>query len=309
MPVDGADFADEDGNDPTKIDWSAYAKAGSFAYMRKSTCFRDPEHGGAYRLYQDQTFAQCAPAARADGVVVGSYMLPSCDVGAPSAAEQVANHKATPGDYIAERDLPTCVDVEFPGAGISATGRSQADVAAFLIQVIDEVQRQFGHWPLIYSSHVEMHDDNGLGGKLNLGGRPCPLWIKEPYPVGADQPEYTGEFRDPHYGGAPWDPADLWRVPDAWAGMGGGWWIRQRQGDARGYLGLRQSDVDDFSLLDLSDPATAGDRRLPWVAAKLGAAGQPLAQVASLLASFQAKRGLVADRKVGPRTFAALAAH
>ena len=306
--IEGDDFADMDGDDPATIDWEAFQRAGgSFAYLRKSTCYRDREHN-AYRLASDPTFSLVAPRARAAGIVVGAYVMPSYDAAAPSAAEQVANHKAAPGDYVAEKDLPTCIDVEFPG-GISATGRSQAQAAAFLLELIDEVQKQLGHWPLIYSSHVQMHDDNGLGGKFSLGGRPCPLWIKEPYPVAADQPQYTGLFRDPHYGGAPWDPDDLWRVPDAWAGMGGGWWIRQKQGDARGYLGVRQSDVDDFKLLDLNDPTSAGARELSWVAGKVGAAGQPLAEIAAAVALFQAKRGLRPDRKVGPRTFAALAAH
>ena len=94
-------------------------------------------------------------------------------------------------------------------------------------------------------------------------------------------------------------------VPPPW-GDADNWWFHQYQGDATGFPGFTGGNVD----LNRFNPYFTGNgARARWVQKRLGVTADgkfgPVSKAA--LGAFQAARGLVADRVVGPRTFAYLA--
>jgi hypothetical protein len=158
----GVDYASVDGNGPPNF--ARMKGAGTtFVILRKSYILTDVRHGQIH-LASDPTYARDAAHARAVGLTVGAYGFFSFAKGAPSAVDQIASLLGSPGDVVPGKDLPYCIDVEFPGRGIQDTGRTQAEVFATVLDLVREVRRQTGILPLLYTSHVEWHDDNGLGG-------------------------------------------------------------------------------------------------------------------------------------------------
>lgn len=307
----GLDYASVDGNGPP--DFVAARKAGAeFVIIRKSFVLHDPTQAN-WRVMTDPCFARDAEHARSAGLVVGAYGFFSFAANAPSAEEQVAKLVAAPG-LVRGKDLPYCVDVEFPGRGIIDTKRTQADAFHFLLVLISEIRRQAAVSPLIYTSHVEWHDTNGLGGPDAPALDGCPLWIKTPYRLNARQPLDKVAARDPHVGSANNDVADLWRVPKPWERQG--WWLQQFQGDAISYPGFTAT-VDVSHFRDVSSASPNDAPRIAWLQSRLchlvapyvgplNASGKWDEDTEQALVAFQIANSLVARRIVDVATFASL---
>ena len=298
----GVDYASVDGND--EPDFVA-ARAGGvrFVYIRRSHCYRDNAHR-AYRLAFDPCYARDAHRARAAGLTVGAYLFPSFAAGAPSPAEQVANFDAADGDIL-RGDLPTVLDVEFPGKGIVETGRIPADVFKDVLVFVGLLKKR---GPVaIYTSHVQWHDSNGLGGPDDPALRDVVLWVKTPYRRNAGEPVDTASPREPHASGTD----DMWRLPRPWST----WWVHQYQGDAIGVDGFSHTvDINRFVTLSASshDPD-----RIAWIQRRLAILGAPLVGPLSVsgvwdndtehaVRAYQTAHGLAVDGVVGVRSFAAL---
>lgn len=265
---------------------AAFAAGVRGIYLRKSWTYFDHGHQ-SFRMCHDPV-AGFAQAAREAGLVVGFYLFPDFTKGAPTPVEQVANFQAAPGDVQKIFDFPVCLDVEFPGNGIVDTHQSQADVLVLVQEFVVELTRIYGKPPVIYSSHVEMHDTNGLGLASTTdvpGLTACPLWQKTPYPVPPGQPLVQGSPTPPHADYEAWDHADLWRTPSPWRAVGT--FLQQVQGDCRGIAGIHQCDISYFR------PSGA----MAMAQAKLGTLS---------LKSFQAAHGLDADNILGLHSFCAL---
>lgn len=263
----GLDYASVDGNVPP--DFVAAKKAGAdFVIIRKSFVLHDVTRG-LWRVVADPHFARDATRAKSARLVVGAYGFFSFAKDAPSAAEQVGVLVA--GQALVRGDLPYCLDVEFPGKGVADTGRSQGAAFGFLLELVAELRRQSGTDPLIYTSHVQWHDSNGLGGPDHPDLDGCPLWIKTPYRLKEHQHLDPQAPRPPHVDSIKNDPMDLWRVPTPWVRQG--WWIQQYQGDAIGFPGFDKTvDVNLYQDVD----ATSGDeQRIAWVQRRLCVLGAP----------------------------------
>jgi hypothetical protein len=303
----GIDYASVDSNGAPDVA-KAQAAGLRFAYLRKSYYWR--ARSGACVLAHDAHYDRDAGRLRAAGVKVGAYAFLCYNKGAPSAAEQISSFYHAAGDIRPGVDLPPCVDVEFPGNGVIDTGRTQAECYQFTLEAIDEIRRLLGVWPMVYTSHVEWHDTNGLGGPKDLGRnaagqrRDCPLWIKIPYRLKARSAVDANTPRDPHYGPNPQDPADLYRVPAPW--QDAGWWVRQYQGDALGFPGFSATvDMDDFVGAKLGDR----DPRVAWAQRRLGLTddGAYGPKTDAAVRALQAARGIPAGPEINLGTFIALA--
>lgn len=308
----GIDYASVDGN--SAPDFVKAKNAGvQFVIIRKSYILHDPAHR-AWHLAADQAYARDVAHARAAGLTVGSYGFFAFDKGAPSAPDQVAALLHAAGDVVRGVDLPYCIDVEFPGRGIADTGRTQAEAFAFLLELVAEVRKQAGVSPLIYTSHVQWHDDNGLGGPDNAALDGCPLWVKTPYRLRAGQPLDAVAARLPHVGSTPDDPNSYWRVPLPWERQW--WWIQQCQGDAVGLPGF-DATVDINHFHELSASSTSEAPRIRWLQRQLCVVGKPYSGPLNVtgiwdtdteyaLRAFQVAHGLPVTGLVNIATFASL---
>lgn len=304
----GIDYASVDGNAPPDFA-KARAAGAEFAIIRKSFVLHDAKHD-AWHLSPDPHFARDVDKARAAGLTVGAYGFFAFNKSAPSAAEQVANLVQAAGRVVPGKDLPYCIDVEFPGQGIVDTGRTQGEAFGFLLELIAEVRRQTKASPLIYTSHVQWHDSNGLGGPDNSALDGCPLWIKTPYRLQAHQMVDTTYPRLPHVAAAADDPHDYWRVPTPWQRQG--WWLHQYQGDAIGMSGFNMTvDICHFLVLTRMSSGEVGkvtwlQRRLCMAGATLKADGRWGPITDDALRAFQASHNLVVTGAVDIATFASL---
>jgi peptidoglycan hydrolase-like protein with peptidoglycan-binding domain len=297
---EGLDYASVDQNAPP--DNPALENAGErFVIIRKSYGYWDSSHR-AFRLAADPVYARDAAKARAAGFTVGAYLFPIIHKGAPSAKEQVANFLAAEGDILPGKDFPPTLDVEFPGNGIADTGMTQTEAYDFVVDLATELKLALGVAPMIYTSHVEWCDTNGLGGPPTFPFD-CPLWIKIPYHLAAHRAPDTTPHADPHLGFASWDKADLYRIPPPWEKSG--WFIRQYQGDAVGLAGVHQADLDDFQITWQGDTGP----HIMWLQRKLGvtADGMYGPATATKLEDAQRTHGLEPDGIVGLHTFCVLA--
>lgn len=264
---------------------AAYAAGVRGVYLRRSWTYFDHGHQ-SFRMCHDPC-AEFADAARAAGLHVGYYLFPDFTKGAPSPVEQCANFDAAGGTIVRGLDFPVCLDVEFPGNGIADTRRTQTEVLELVREFVVELARLYGCAPAIYSSHVEMHDDNGLGLSAT-SSLPwlsvCPLWQKTPYRVAPGQPFDQVMPPHPHEDAQAWDRLDLWRTPAPWRGLD--CFLQQFQGDCRSIAGVHQCDVSYFWI-----PGA-------WCRTRLGATS---------VVDFQAAHNLQADGIVGLHTFCAIA--
>ncbi len=261
----GLDYASIDGDAPP--DFVKVRQAGAaFVIIRKSFAL----HG---QPTADPFYARDAQRARDAGMVVGSYGFVSFAKTAPSAVAQIAHLVGDGTGVIPKKDLPYCIDVEFPGRGIGETGRTQREAFEFLLELISEVRRLTGGVsPVIYTSNGQWHDDNGLGGPDSSALDGCPLWVKTPYRLAARHVFDLTLPRQPHVGVEASDPHDYWRLPRPWRRQG--WWLHQFQGDALGFPQFNMTvDVSHFHPLSASTLDDAP--RIGWVQRQLSVVGAP----------------------------------
>ncbi len=295
MTILGLDYGEVD-NNKTPDFAKARAAGARFLYLK-----------GSQSLTPDKHYTRDACGARSRGLVVGAYLFPSFHYGAASVKQQVDTFvvATSAAGILHGKDLPPCLDVEFPGNGVIDTGRSQSDVLSLVIDFVAELTSVFGCVPCIYTSHGQMHDTNGLGGPAAPEATACPLWQKVPYRLAARHPLDTVAPILPHRDHDPTDPNDFRRIPLPWRDVG--YWICQYQGDCLGFPGFSATvDVNVFHGLDHT---CVGDPRISWVQKKLKVpvTGVWDAPTNFSVRTFQASKGLVSDGFVGPATFAALA--
>src|SRR5882757_1735985 len=172
----GIDFASMDV--PTAPDIAAAVAGGTrFAYARRSHCYYD-QINRAWRLAHDPVATRDVPRLRDAGVVVGQYLFPSFHRDAPNVEAQVANFQSSGPAIMKGKDLPPALDVEFPGKGIQDTLRPQGEVFKLVLEYVRALRAAYGNSPIIYTSHVQWHDSNGLGGPTHEEISACPLWLK-----------------------------------------------------------------------------------------------------------------------------------
>lgn len=296
----GVDYASVDGNAPP--DFAEARKAGlSFAYIRRSHAYRTPR---GCVLAADPCYARDAARARLAGLTVGAFLFPSFAVGAPSPAEQLANFESAGGDVLPGTDLPVALDVEMTGRGIQDTGRSKEEVFELVLEFLRLMRARY-RTVAVYTSHVQWHDDNGLGGPSSPELDGVVLWIKTPYRLRAGQRVDSVMYREPHFAMDRNDSGSYWRVPDPWHDQG--WWIQQGQGDTVGFAGFSHTvDVDHFEPLSARSGGDNAMLRRCWVRAQLTGRGLDASDLFAAVRQFQSSHGLVADGVVGVRTFAAL---
>lgn len=283
-------------------DFVAMRAAGTkVVWIKAQQCLYDTKIR-AWRIFRDPSYELFAQAARDAGLIVGAYLFPGFGPGSPTPAEQVAAFKVAteirPGV-----DLPPGFDVEFPGDGIQDTRLQPLEVAHQVEQFVIEMTAAFGVPPVVYTSHVQMFDDNGLGGLLAKSPvmAETTLWQKLPYPVGAGQPPYTGQMHPSHVAHEAWDEHDYWRIPAPWPFA----LLLQTQGDARGFSGIYQCDLGSWCYLK---PEQATHPMWAWVARTLGwCFVLTVEAIAAAFTAWQRDEGLVADAVLGPLSFVRLA--
>jgi GH25 family lysozyme M1 (1,4-beta-N-acetylmuramidase) len=215
-----------------------------------------------------------APAARAAGITVGPYIFPTVRKGLfPSDQMRRAISLA---DY-QPGDLPWCLDVELP-KGLKGTGMSRPDVCTWFVTAYREMARIVGHSPLLYSSVrvLDTNDADTLSGGLDSLAPEAPLCLAR----------YDGRTET--------------NAPMSWGA--GNYWIHQFAGDQKNVAGIRQADVDAFSLMR---PGETG-ARAKWLQAKLSVpvTGKMDDASVAVLRDRQKLWGLVPDGIIGPKTFA-----
>jgi hypothetical protein len=305
---------DENGLHGATPDYAAaYAAGVRFVYLRKSHSFFAR---GKWVLTHDEDYARFAAAARAAGIVVGAYLFAHYDRTAPALYDQVQMFQHSPGSVLPGVDLPPALDVEFIGRGVVDTGLSKDLAALKVLDFIDELKDTFGTPPAIYSSHVQLHDENCLGGKLAQYTSAtdklvdCPLWQKVPYRLARGNPPDTRDPYMPHRDHEKADPHDYRRIPEPWARLGHTPWIIQYQGDAVKIPG--HSASADLNLFREFSPASVGDLgRREWVQTRVDADVPPATGFVgdwgtTSLRAYQTKHGLPVTGVVDVRTFASL---
>lgn len=228
----GVDYASVDRN---KLpDYKQLKVAGcEFVWLRAS-----------YGVMPDQTFARDWADLATAGFVRGAYMFPVLPLTAtPERQVQVfVDAVKAHGGLRPGIDFPPCLDIEFPGHGIAATGLDRVGVMAWLRRAIAALRAVFGCWPILYTSGRVWndHDADCLGNPPAPDLVECPLWLAR-YPYKTREPAVLPP------------PAGLLAppVPTPW---GDAWVAHQYQGDALGVPGMSSTvDVDRFRVARLGD--------------------------------------------------------
>jgi GH25 family lysozyme M1 (1,4-beta-N-acetylmuramidase) len=251
-----------------------------------------------YGHWPDTVFAREWPRIKDAGIVRGAYLFlrfphfPPYKWGQP--VDPVTQAKAfvrtieSVGGF-REGDLPPSLDVEFPD-GRRATGMTPQKLLEGVRDAWKVLRDRWGVAPIIYTSaRVWVEDLNNLPAPDLVES---PLWLAR-YPFKSGPAVYDARaFR--------LNPPP---VPSPW-GDATNWWIHQYQGDARSLPGFRQVDLNRFNTMI---KGAAGDR-VKWVQRRLGVQQNGLfdAAMENALRAFQARKGLVPDGRVDPRTFAYL---
>lgn len=285
----GVDLASVDGNKP--IDWAKARMAGCrFAIIR-----------AGFGSWTDPAFKAEADRARAVGIIVGAYLMPSYGKGVSVATQVQAFKRATdlkPGDF------PPALDVEFSG-GTAKTGRSRAELVSLVYDFVEAIRDEFGVSPLLYTSARvwDGEDADSLNAdSLVLADdewRDCVPWLAR-YPYNYRLPAVGDDASEKAVAeGLPMPP-----VPKLW----GYCRIHQYQGDARGFGGaIGQCDMNRF--FSMAQGSTGPG--VAWMQRRLGMAeGTPgvFDEVAgAAFEQFQCANSLTADRIMGPATFSHLA--
>jgi hypothetical protein len=278
----GVDYASVDGN--PEPSWPAVKAAqADFVSLRVA-------EGTAI----DGTHAKHASDARAAGLAVQGYLIlnwrqmKTADGAAQAAAFVAAHGPWVPGD------LPPCVDLEFSGDLnylASVEGWDQVREASNAVRA---VVAAFGAC-MVYTSQQQWYenfDDSSMFPSA------WALWLATPYSWKAGNPPHI--FDDPRLG-------KLGVVPQPWrAAPGPGVRAQQFQGDARGFAGIHQCDLDLWIQLELGDHGPD----VAWLQVKLGglaADGDYGPKTQAAVRSWQAAQGLAQTGSVGVREFARLA--
>jgi GH25 family lysozyme M1 (1,4-beta-N-acetylmuramidase) len=284
----GIDFGRTAGNGA--IDWSKAKAAGcQYAFFRAT-----------FKTWTDPTWKREAGRAREAGMIVGAYLFPVMDVIAPPPEEQVAAFWKAVGP-LGPGCFPPVLDVEFSSLGIAKTGRTQADLLAWIRTAVAALKKSYGVAPMIYTNARiwDGRDPDSLNihelGVLVPEIPECPLWASHyPFPsnIKAVTAKATVDAIQPPLAPKAWlDPANVW--------------IHQYQGDAREFPGC-SGLVDLNRFFDLSRGARG--ERVRWLQRmlKISVDGDfgPITQRAVL--DFQSAHQLAADGIVDPRTFARL---
>ena len=296
----GIDIASVDAN--KNIDWAAaYAAGCRFAIIR-----------GSYVQWADPTWARERDRAEAAGMVTGAYLFPDMGITAPPPQQQVNVFFSALGKY-GKGNLPATLDVEFPG-GIKKTGKSRRELWLTIL-LFEHLMRekQNGVPGMIYTSQrvVDGTDEDALDAPhQQVDLRPlaeCLLWeARYPYnyrlpAVGDDASEKQVVERLPKPPTAsPWQDK---RFPVTDSAVT----IFQYQGDALGFPGFRQTDMNKFYDLRVGMTGT----RVAWLQDRLGMVEGTVGVfddvTETALEQYQKNNGLVADGVAGPRTFASVA--
>jgi len=288
----GIDIASVDKN--KLVDWTAAKAAGvRFAIFR-----------GTYITWADPTWKKEADRAREAGITVGAYMFPVMDKTAPSAKDQVAAFAKATGATYKLGDLPPTLDVEY-SQGIAKTGRTRAELLAWVREAVEELKKLFGIKPMLYTSKRVWDGEDKDSLNVDALGTPtpdlleCPLWLAR-YPY-AYHKDAVGDEADEKsvVENLPKPP-----VPAAWVDNTNVW-IHQYQGDAIHLPGFSNT-VDLNRFFDLRKGSKG--ERVKWMQKKLHIVADGDFGPATLNAveSFQRVNKLIPDGIVGPKTFAYL---
>ena len=278
----GVDFASVDGNG--KPDLAAAKAAGlTFVIIR-----------GDYSNWRDPTFAANADAVRAAGMTLAAYCMPDYSASAPSAHDQIAAAKAGAA-LQAGIDMPLWIDIEF-SRGILATARgpsigaARTALAAFLGELFDEADQQFGSQAGYYGSQrvIDTTDTDTLAGAANAVLANRWPWIAR-YPFAAHQPPHLAAIDQ-----LPGSP-----VP-ACHGDQDAWLCWQPQGDAIGFPGFSSTvDVDRWHYFSQASPQGTFRWRRYAKALGVDASCSP-AEMDAAIRTFQARAGITVDGVLGP---------
>ena len=139
----------------------------------------------------------------------------------------------------------------------------------------------------------DSNDSDGLYSPIAPDLIDCPLWLaRYPYKTGISPRLDIGHLSAPP-------------IPKPW-GDQDNWWIHQFQGDARGYAGIKQVDLNRINVMSIG---AHGDR-VRWVQRRLGMVeGSPGVfddTMHDSVIAFQKHHGLEVDGIIGPATFVAL---
>jgi GH25 family lysozyme M1 (1,4-beta-N-acetylmuramidase) len=329
----GIDYAGIDANPPPAHDELRQRKV-RFAGIRRSWAWNN---GVRIECRPDPTHGRDVEGFRRAGIPTLAYAFPGLQAKAPSQRDQLRVFIDAPGSIKPEVDLLPAFDLEFSG-GIARTEQPREKVFAAIREHVLAFHDYFGAWPIIYTGHVDMWDDNGLYGiaarDIEVLGK-CPLWIKIAYRLEAGQPLDQRPLYGPLLGARQGNRNDYWRVPEPWtlrassgrfAAPAAGYWITQFQGDVRARPadpekklpsemgGLRQYDANQFNHLRRDPYAPGADPRISWVQARLAFAfkttfpqiGVFCEKTEDLLKNFQSDHGLLPDADIGPLTFGRL---
>jgi GH25 family lysozyme M1 (1,4-beta-N-acetylmuramidase) len=244
-----------------------------------------------YGTWPDSSFARDWPKIKDAGMVRGAYLFlrfPPFGRSRPlDPAEQATAAIHTIGD-LAESDLPPTLDVEFPG-GAAHTQMSSEQLLDGVRAAWRVLKDRYKAAPIIYTSGRVWREELRDIAAPDL--IESPLWLaRYPFNPGpAVHDMRVSTLKPPP-------------VPRPWGE--GNWWIHQYQGDARGFPGFRQIDMNRFNAMTKG----ATGERVKWVQRRLGIAqtGAFDSVTEAALGTFQQRKGLVADLIVDPRTFAFL---
>ncbi len=283
----GIDTASVAGN--KLINWAAAKAAGCrYAILR-----------GTYVTWPDPTWKREADRARKTGITVGAYLFPVMDRSAPGPEQQVAAFARAVGP-LSPWDLPPVLDVEYAG-GIAKTGRTRAELLAWIRAAVAALKQTYGIPPMIYTSARIW--DSGDPDSLNVDSLgvstpellECPLWLaRYPFKTGIKAIMHPSRVNT-----LPLPP-----VPKTWVDASNVW-IHQYQGNALDFPGCSGA-VDMNRFFDLTEGAKG--ERVRWLQRILGVSVNgdfgPLTRQAVI--RFQQEHQLVPDKIVGPKTFAQL---
>lgn len=277
----GVDYALIDGNPPPQLDAHEHGRL-SFALVR-----------GALGTFDDPTWKRDAPAFRARGIPVGPFvalLYPMPGRVVPKPAEQMREAIDHIGELAAD-DLCVWIDVEF-GQGRIATGLSAQDALDYTLVAYRILAEHYGTCGVYSSARVGIED---LARLRCPELHEAPKWLAKPYIRPAHAP-------------AVFDPTVLaptstqYGVPPTFCADAEDWEIQQYQGDAWGFPGFRQVDVNRWHACKLGEVGSRVARYRKWLGISPGDAFD--LEMRDEVAALQRTSGLVDDGEIGPLTFA-----